>query len=284
MPVLIRSICAGAGAATIALACQPATAAPYFFSTGNPDGRIATLSRPASGGAIQTETADDFITPDLTRIDRATFVGLIPTGTPLSSISQVEIEFYHVFPNDSANPPSGNVPTRVNSPADVEIGSATRDSALGTLSFAPSLLSANFSVANTVVTGINKVPNQTTGGESPTSGQEVQVSVDFTTPVVLPADHYFFRPEVLLSSGDFLLLSAPRPIVAPGTPFAADLQAWIRNDDLAPDWLRIGTDIVGGTTFNETFALAGETIPEPAGLALLAASLAGFAMLRRRSG
>src|SRR6185312_11376562 len=125
MQFLLRSVCASAATATIVLACQSAAAAPYFFSTGNPDGRIATLSRPASGGTIQTETADDFITPDLTRLTKATFVGLIPAGVALSSISEVEIEFYHVFPKDSANPPSGKVPTRVNSPGDVEIGAAT---------------------------------------------------------------------------------------------------------------------------------------------------------------
>jgi len=36
---------------------------------------------------------------------------------------------------------------------------------------------------------------------------------------------------------------------------------WIRNADLDPDWLRVGTDIVGGTTFNGSFSLSGETIP-----------------------
>src|SRR5260221_9984660 len=77
--------------------------------------------------------------------------------------------------------------------------------------------------------------------------------------IPFPADHYFFRPEVELSSGDFLWLSAPKPIVAPGTPFAPDLQSWIRNDDLAPDWLRIGTDITGQGPFNAAFSLSGET-------------------------
>jgi hypothetical protein len=50
-----------------------------------------------------------------------------------------------------------------------------------------------------------------------------------------------------------------------------DLQSWTRDDispnNLAPDWLRIGTDIVGGTTpptFNAAFSLAGQTIPGPA--------------------
>jgi hypothetical protein len=242
----------------------PACADPFFFSTGIPDGLLGTLSQPASTSNLETETADDFILTETTSITEATITGLIPSGTPLSNITNVEVEVYHVFPADSTNPPSGNVPSRVNSPADVEIDAATRDASLGTLDVTASLLSPSFSVANTVVTGINPAPTNMTNGEGPASGEVVQLTITFTPPLVLPADHYFFRPEVLVSGGDFLYLSAPRPIVAPGTPFVGDLQAWIRNSDLAPDWLRIGTDIIGGTplrTFNETFSLAGETVP-----------------------
>jgi len=122
-----------------------------------------------------------------------------------------------------------------------------------------------FSVGNTVVTGINELPDSTTLGDGPETGEVVQIAITFTPPILLPADHYFFRPEVQVAGGDFLYLSAPKPIVAPGTPFTPDLQAWIRNSDLAPDWLRIGTDIIGGTpapTFNMTFSLAGETVPQ----------------------
>src|SRR5262249_16033422 len=95
------------------------------------------------------------------------------------------------------------------------------------------------------------------------NGQEVQISITFSPPIVLDPGHYFFRPEVLVSDGDFLFLSAPRPIVSPGTQFPAgvtDLQAWIRNSFLKPDWRRMGNDIVGGTTFNMTFSLSGATI------------------------
>src|SRR2546421_271908 len=99
--------------ALIAVLASEVRAGSFFFSTGDPDGLIGTLSRPPSAGLIQTETADDFILTSATRIDSATFTGLIPLGTPLTSVTQVEIEFYHVFPNDSVNPPSGNVPTRV---------------------------------------------------------------------------------------------------------------------------------------------------------------------------
>ena len=245
----------------------PASAASFSFSAGNPDGRLGALSRPESAGEVETETADDFILSDTTVIKSATISGLLTSGATPADIGNVEVEVYHVFDADSVDPPSGNVPSRVNSPSDVEIGSATRDGSLGTLSFTTTVESSSFTVANSVVNGINKKPNQNTKGEGPASGEEVELTITFTPPIVLPApasplNHYFFRPEVQLSgSGNFLYLSTPR---STGIPFVGDLQAWIRNTDLAPDWLRIGTDIVGGATpptFNMAFSLSGETLP-----------------------
>ena len=237
----------------LVLASQ-ASADPVAFSTGDPDGKVGTLSRPSSPGHIQTETADDFTLANTSVISRATFTGLLTAGASLDSISNVEVEIYHLFPRDSVDPPSGNVPTRSGSPADVEIDEATRDGADGSLSSTATLVNPSFSVANSVVDGINKRPAQTTNGEGPVTGEEVSITLSFNPPIALPADHYFFRPEVLLSSGDFLWLSAPKTIPAP-----ADLQTWIRNDDLAPDWLRIGADIIGAGAFNASFSLSGET-------------------------
>src|SRR5438477_12183541 len=157
----------------------PARADNFFFSTGNTDAKLGALSRRPNAGKIETETADDFLLTETTVIRQATIAGLVPSGTPLSNISNVEVEVYHVFPKDSANPPSGNVPTRVNSPGDVEIDDATRDGADGSLSFKATLLNPSFAVANSVVTGINPVPNQFTGGEGPVTGQEVLISVTF---------------------------------------------------------------------------------------------------------
>jgi hypothetical protein len=155
------------------------------------------------------------------------------------------------------------VPARANSPADVEIDTATRDGSAGNAHLQlPRLLDESFSALNTVFDGINPAPANMTQGEGPRNGKAVQITITFTPPIVLPADHYFFRPEVLVTDSEFLFLSAPKPIVAPGTPFMGDLQAWIRNSDLKPDWLRIGTDIIGGTpvqTFNMTLSLTGET-------------------------
>ena len=242
----------------------------FFVSTGNTDRNLGALSRPASAGKLETETADDFVLNQTTVITGATIIGLISPATPLANITNVEVEFYHRFPTDSANPDplAGNVPSRTNSPSDVEIDTATRDGSLRTLSFAVRLLDPNSSVPTTVINGINKKPNSTTHGEPSATGEEVEIDITFTNPVVLPAEHYFFRPEVLVTgSGDFLFLSAPKPIQAPGTAIAGDLQAWIRNSDLKPDWLRIGTDIIDNTipppTFNMTFSLTGTTISAP---------------------
>ena len=238
---------------TALLALAPrASAQTFSFSTGDPDGLIGTLSGVSTTTQIQTETADDFTLAETTLITQATFTGLLPLGAVPSSITNVEVEIYRVFPNDSVNPPSGIVPTRDNSPADNEIDSATRDSGDGSLTFDAVLVNASFAVANSVMNGINKVPNQLTGGEGPVTGAEVTITVTFNPPISLPADHYFFRPAVVSSSGDFLWLSAPAPV-------APDLQSWIRNDNLAPDWLRIGTDITGQGPFNASFSLTGDT-------------------------
>ncbi|HET8875398.1 MAG TPA: PEP-CTERM sorting domain-containing protein [Casimicrobiaceae bacterium] len=260
------------------LAASASLATPFVFRTGNPDGLMATASQPASAGKTEIESADDFLTTSTTSITGGSFTGLLTGGAAISAIGDITVEIYRVFPLDSDTARTPNVTTRTNSPSDVAFDD--RDSAAGELSFTCSTLSGSFTAANSVLNGINKAPNQTTGGEGAVTGNEVQCSVTFTTPFVLPADHYFFVPQVAVSGdGNFFWLSAPRPIVAPGTPFGPDLQSWIRNTGLDPDWSRIGTDIVGGSpapTFNATFSLVGETVPEPAMLALLlAAALAG---------
>src|SRR5262249_49161033 len=135
------------GALALLFLVSRASAASFSFSTGDADGKMATLSRPPSLGKIQTETADDFVVTQAVVINEATFTGLLPSGTPLSHISDVEVEIYHVFPGDSAIPPSGNVLTRTNSPADVEIDSATRDSANGSLTFSATILNSSFSAS-----------------------------------------------------------------------------------------------------------------------------------------
>lgn len=149
------------------------------------------------------------------------------------------------------------------------------------------MLNSSFTASNSVLHGINKIPNQRTGGEGPVTGQEVMFSITFATPFVLPADHYFFIPQVTVGTGEFLWLSVAKPIVAPGTPFSPDLQTWIRDENHSPDWLRVGTDIIGGTpppTFNAAFSLGGSTVPEPGTLALLLLGVAGVAWYRRKSG
>ena len=261
----------------------------FFFSTGSPDGKMAAASR--ADTVFEIEAADDFALTSPTRITGATFTGLLPTGFNLNNISQVQVEIYRVFPNDSdvvrtSGPPTfstSQVPTRVNSPSDVAF--QTRNSLLGGgLNFTPGLLNPMFTASNSITPGgIHPIPGVATGGNGPATGEEVQFNVTFTTPFNLPADHYFFVPQVdlPLGAGNFLWLSAPRPIVPPGTPFPAgitDLQAWTRDANLDPDWLREGTDIVDtintaiAPTFNETFSLVGTTVPDTGSTAVLLGS------------
>ena len=75
---------------------RPAAATPFSFSRGNPDGKIATASRPSTPALFEIESADDFVLTDPTQIPHATFTGLLTGTTP--SVDQVRVELYRVFP------------------------------------------------------------------------------------------------------------------------------------------------------------------------------------------
>jgi hypothetical protein len=59
-------------------------------------------------------------------------------------------------------------------------------------------------------------------------------------------------------------------------------------EDLAPNWLRIGTDIVGAAaggpapTYNMAFSLNGQTVPEPSTWTMLAGALGCLALGRKK--
>ena len=252
--IVIRRITGfGAAFALVLLLGATASAADFSFSTGAPDGRLGAATRPDSRGKIEIEAADDFILSSETCITQATFTGLLFHGGR-GEIRDVVVEIYRVFPEDSDPTRTIRVPTRTNSPSDVAF--EERSSADDSLQFTTTFPDAHFQAANSVINGIHPSPDQFTGGEGPVAGQEVRFTVKFDPPFDLPADHYFFVPQVELQGrgGNFLWLSAPGP-----PSFAGDLQMWIRNAELEPDWLRVGTDIVGGATFNGSFSLSGTT-------------------------
>ena len=293
----------GIAALTFAVAVMPLSAAAdsFVFSTGNPDGLMATAARPESAGKFEIETGDDFALTQQTLITGAAFTGLIPLGASTSDIKNVVVEVYRVFPADSnVSRTSGlptfstpNVPTRVNSPSDVALDE--RQFSAGSPGLAAIVLQSSFTAMNSVKPGgIHPLPNILTHGNGPVTGQETQITVNFTTPFDLAAGQYFFVPQVELLNGDFFWLSAPRPIVPPGTPFPpgfTDLQSWTRDDSnggIAPDWLRVGTDITGQGPFNAAFVLNGVTVPAPIagaglpGLILTCGALLALARRRRQ--
>ena len=55
--------------------------------------------------------------------------------------------------------------------------------------------------------GIHPIASQTTGGNGPVTGQEIQCNLNFATPFSLAADLYFFVPQVdVTGAKDFLWL------------------------------------------------------------------------------
>ena len=121
---------------------------------------MASASRPESAGKFEIESADDFVTTATqTSITSATFTGLLTGGATTANIGAVTVEIYRVFPNDSdvgrtSGPPTFStpqVPTRVNSPSDVEF--VDRSTTSGTLTFTTSLLSPTFTALNSVQPG-----------------------------------------------------------------------------------------------------------------------------------
>src|SRR4051794_41062387 len=196
------SCCLLALAATLLL---PATAIAdsIVFSTGNPDGLMATATRHDSPGKFEIETGDDFVLTQQTLITGAAFTGLIPIGASLSDIRNVVVEIYRVFPADSnagrtSGPPvfsTPNVPTRVNSPSDVALDQ--RAFSVGSPGLAAIVLQSSFTSNNSVTPGgIHPLPNIFTGGNGPVTGQETLISLNFSSPFNLSAGQYFFVPQV----------------------------------------------------------------------------------------
>src|SRR5215472_11522468 len=158
------SLKARTGIAALAFAAVvmplPAAADSFVFSTGNPDGRMATATRPESPGKFEIETGDDFVLTQQTLITGAAFTGLIPLGVSTSDIQNVVVEVYRVFPADSnvgrtSGPPTfstNQVPTRVNSPSDVEFADRDTSPPPGNLTFTTKDLGA-FSALNSVQPG-----------------------------------------------------------------------------------------------------------------------------------
>jgi hypothetical protein len=142
----------------------PAAADAFVFSTGNPDGRMATATRPESAGKFE--------------IGRT-------SGPPTFS--------------------TPNVPTRVNSPFDVAFQQFSAGRVGSSPGLAAVVLQSTFTANNSVQPGgIHPLPGVFTGGNGPVTGEETLIAVNPTTPFDLPAGHYFFVPQVELSTGDFL--------------------------------------------------------------------------------
>ena len=262
------------------LSAVPAAAQSFSFSTGDPDGKIATATRPDIGGPFEIESADDFVLTHATSITSATFTGLLPIDAPLTDIGEVVVEIYRVFPKDSQDPPSGNVPTRVNSPSDVAF--EYRDSTSSSLTFTPTLVQADFAAANSVQPGGIRYPTTAHRRRRRGPGRGSAVLGKLHQPLPPPSGPLFLRAPGAALRRDFLVaVGAEADRGGTARPLVPDLQSWTRDDPgIAPDWLRVGTDIVGpdvgAPTFNAAFSLEGSVVPEPSTWAMMLLGFAGL--------
>jgi hypothetical protein len=171
--------------------------ADVIYDNLTPNTMIGVATRPSTPGSFEIEAGDDFVATTPVSITSASFIGLVVQGSGAPTVQDVTLEIYRIFPDDSdvgrtSGPPTFStpeVPTRVNSPSDVAF--ETRDSAaVGELTFKMTVRDPTFTAQNSIQPGgIHPMPGQTTGGNGPITGQEVEFDVTLTTPFDLPADH-----------------------------------------------------------------------------------------------
>ena len=250
--IFITALLGSAGAA-------PATADPVFLQHGNSrrqdGGRLRAQALPLRFREI--EAADDFILTSTTTLTSATFTGLVPQN---ASVADVVVEIYRVFPKDSdvtrtSGPPTFStpqVPTRVNSPSDAAF--ASRDNAGAELVFPPATSAP--SPLPTACSRAASIPSPTRHGrQRPVTGDEVQFDVSCSRPVFCWTPGSLFRAAGSTFHRRFSLVVGAQADHGRRHAFLAGSAGLDRDEDLDPDWFRVGTDIVGGQTpptFNMT--------------------------------
>mmetsp|Transcript_31080 Transcript_31080/g.52333 ORF Transcript_31080/g.52333 Transcript_31080/m.52333 type:complete len:283 (-) Transcript_31080:561-1409(-) len=241
-----------------------AVLANYRFSTGNPDGRFASniqIDGP------EWESADDFKLCYPTNLYSGSVYVLLPNNVnPLTHIGQGAFEIYRIFPLDSA-PFDNLVPSRTNSPSDVDLGPKSRDTSSGSLRVFARLVRTPYSVSKSVFRRMFKKPaNVTTGGDGPLSGTLYEFDFVFTTPISLPAGRFFAVFQLNYTPAARAWAAFPPVAVSAAGPVAesGDLQSWGRKrgttaiTNIFNDWERFGTDVVGGgVKYNIAFSLTG---------------------------
>jgi hypothetical protein len=240
-----------------------ATHAATLFDTGAPDGSVAAQSGARLGFTYTGfSTADDFILLNDSFVSGGTFTGLITPPIAFTDIVNVTIGIYSVSPTDAfgnPNPSPGGL-------------LATRASASGQITYTRE--------SSDVDTATRTVPTATR--PIPFFGGGLTIDFAFPDPILLPAGHYFFSPQVVVTNvvpgppepGSFYWLSAPWPVGDPATDYSASFRG---NGDIGPPfWIPLSYALQDGP-YNTSFSLRGEATPEPASAWLILASLAAIA-------
>ena len=201
--------------------CLPATPAAallpavYSFSTGDPDGKMATASSPGQRGSSRSRRP----TISFSRQRPRSPARPSPASSPgTRSVSNVPVEIYRVFPTIRTRAaPAGRQRSRLprRRPARIRhrMSHLAADAATGGLQVRDNRHGILHRAQLGAAGWHQSQTGQFTGGNGPVTGEENDFSMSFTNDLLLPANHYFFVPQVGHGSdGNFLWLSAPRPI------------------------------------------------------------------------
>src|SRR5262252_2757295 len=79
------------------------SAAPFSFTTGNPNHLMGSASRPGTSATnFEIESADDFVLTQATSINHISFFGILVNGGVSDlNLAGTVLEMYRVFPLDS---------------------------------------------------------------------------------------------------------------------------------------------------------------------------------------
>ena len=276
------------------LPAMPAAAllpAVYSFSTGDPDGRIATASRPGRPPENSRSRSATISFSPTTSITSATFTGLVPAVASASECRRRDLprisqgfgcrqhqRVANVLDAASADARQFALRHRIRGARRCD-----RRPELHDRSAEPQLHREQLGATRAASIPNRHRHRRRRSGHGRGSG----VHANLYHPLPPPGRPLFLRASGPAGRRRFLLaVGAETDPSRPGPFRPAKLDADdISPDNLEPDWLRVGTDIVGAGAFNAAFSLTGSTVPEPSTWAMMLLGFAGlgFAAYRRAS-
>ena len=234
MKLLLRAV--GLVVAIGALAPPGALADAFSFTTSTPDGRIGSRSTAGHGRRPRDRSGRRLHSRGRHAADRRQLLWTAASRrVSIRRRVRASRDLPRVPENSTAPAERCRADTR-----ELAVGRRvrhSRGSGDGSLSYATSIVNPNFTVANSIVNGINPVPLQTTNGEGPVRGQEALIPL--RSSFSLPPDYYF-----VVSASPADQRYVPLAVRSGTGALHGGFPGLDSQRQSGSNWLRAGTDIV----------------------------------------